>query len=72
MQKYLHPNLKTVTVICTDGSTYETQMLLNKNQIKLDLDPKSHIIWNQGKLSNIESKGQVAKFKRRFAVKTIS
>lgn len=68
MQKQLHPNQKTVTIICTDGSTYEIKMMLAKTQLKLDLDPKSHAVWNHGtKQSGSELKGQLAKFRRRFS-----
>lgn len=67
MRKMLHPHRREVTVVSTDGSTYVLPMLMNKNPLKLEVDPRSHAIWNEGtKVGVSESKGQLAKFHRRF------
>lgn len=67
MKKYIHPQRREVSVISTDGATYTLNLLLGKNPFKLDVDPKSHPLWNEGhKMGLLESKGQLAKFNRRF------
>lgn len=72
MQKLLHPYLKPVTVICTDGSTYQNMMILGKSNIKLDSDPKSHTLWNVNlRTSTTESKGRIAKFEKRYSSKKL-
>lgn len=67
MRKFIHPHRREVSVVSTDGSTNTLHLLINKNPLKLDLDPKSHPIWNEGnKIGYVESRGQLAKFHRRF------
>lgn len=66
MKKSLHPFRTNITIISTDGSTFELPMMHSKNPLKLDLDSRSHFLWNTGVKQSIESKGQIAKFKRRF------
>lgn len=72
MKKNIHPLLKKIQIIESDGSTYELPLLLDKKQLKLEVDPKTNAIWNYGtKQFGLESRGQIAKFKKRF-VKNIS
>jgi ribosomal protein L31 len=67
MKKVIHPYRQEVSVVSTDGSTYTLPMLISKSQFKLDVDLRSHPLWNEGnKIGYAESKGQLAKFHRRF------
>lgn len=67
MKKNIHPFRKKIQIIESDGSTYQLPLLMEKKQWKLEVDPKTNIVWNYGtKQFGLESKGQIAKFKKRF------
>lgn len=67
MKKFIHPQREEVTVVSTDGSTYTLNLLVSKNPLKFDVDTKSHPLWNEGNVLGFgESKGQLAKYQRRF------
>lgn len=66
MKKRLHPLGREVQVIGTDGSTYEMRSQGAKSQLKLDVDVRSHGMWNLGKMGLQERKGQLARFKKRY------
>nr|YP_007890536.1 ribosomal protein L31 [Andalucia godoyi]AGH24030.1 ribosomal protein L31 [Andalucia godoyi] len=67
MKKRIHPLRKEICVIHTDGSTYMMTSQLMKDQLKLDVDVKSHAIWNSGtKMGMQERRGQLAKFKKKY------
>lgn len=68
IKKKIHPKNNIMTVIMTNGVVYKTKTTLNKNLLKLELDTKSHSLWN--KKSNmlfIDKKSQVAKFNKKFS-----
>lgn len=70
MKKNIHPVLTKTLVVQTDGSTYELSQLSTRKQLKLDVDPRSHLLWNPGlNKAFIEEKGQIAKFQKRFKLK---
>lgn len=68
MKKDIHPDYHEITVLMTDGSTYTTRSTYGKagDQIRLDIDPKSHPAWT-GVHRLVDSGGQLAKFNKRFA-----
>jgi large subunit ribosomal protein L31 len=63
----IHPDYHEITVVMTDGSTFETRSTYGKegDALTLDVDPKSHPAWTGGNVQVIE-RGQVEKFNRRF------
>jgi len=67
MRKDIHPNYHTITVVMTDGTTFETRSTYGKtgDSLRLDIDPKSHPAWT-GVHKLIDTGGQLAKFKNRF------
>lgn len=67
MQKDKHPAYHKITVIMTDGSSFETRSTWGKpgDTLRLDIDPKSHPAWT-GQHRLVDSGGQLAKFNRRF------
>ena len=68
MKSSIHPVYHTITVIMTDGTTYNTRSCAGKagDTIRLDIDPKSHPAWT-GVQRMMDTGGQVAKFNKKFA-----
>jgi len=67
MKKNVHPALNAVTVILTDGSTYQALLLAERPLLKIETDPRSHSLWNIGLNANhLKLKGQLAKFNKRY------
>jgi len=52
----------------TDGSSFKTRSTWGKTSetLKLEIDPKTHPAWTGGKGNINDSKGQVARFEKRF------
>jgi large subunit ribosomal protein L31 len=67
MKKDIHPEYHEITVVMTDGTTYQTRSTWGKpgDSLKLDIDSKSHPAWT-GVHRLIDSGGQLAKFNKRF------
>ena len=67
MKKDIHPDYHEITVCMTDGSTYTTRSTWGKagDTLKLDIAPKTHPAWT-GVHRLIASRGQLAKFNKRF------
>jgi large subunit ribosomal protein L31 len=68
MKKDIHPDYHEITVVLTDGSSFKTRSTYGKagDQLKLDIDPKTHPAWTGGTQHLLDTGGQVAKFKKRF------
>ncbi len=68
MKSGIHPDYHEITVIMTDGTTYQTRSCMGKagDTIRLDIDPKSHPAWT-GVQRMMDTGGQVAKFNKKFA-----
>jgi large subunit ribosomal protein L31 len=67
MKKNIHPDYHEITVVMTDGTSFQTRSTWGKagDTLRLDIDPKSHPAWT-GVHRLIDSGGQLAKFKKRF------
>ena len=68
MKKDIHPEYHTITVVMTDGTSFETRSTWGSegDTLTLDIDPKSHPAWTGGAGRLVDTGGQVAKFNRRF------
>ena len=68
-KKDLHPDYHTITVVMTDGSSFETRSTWGSegDTLTLDIDPKSHPAWTGGAGRLVDTGGQVAKFNKRFS-----
>jgi large subunit ribosomal protein L31 len=68
MKKDIHPDYHEITVVMTDGTSFQTRSTMGKagDTIRLDIDPKSHPAWT-GVQKLLDTGGQIAKFNRRFA-----
>ena len=68
MKNGIHPDLKTATVKCACGHTFET--LSVKEKITVEICAKCHPIFT-GKEKRMDAAGQVEKFERRYGKKTV-
>jgi large subunit ribosomal protein L31 len=68
MKKQIHPNYHMITVIMTDGTTFETRSTYGKpgDSLHLDIDPKSHPAWTGGQQQLVDRGGRVSRFKQKF------
>jgi large subunit ribosomal protein L31 len=68
MKKDIHPDYHEITVLMTDGTSYQTQSTWGKpgDTLKLDIDPNSHPAWT-GEHRLLDRGGQLAKFNKRFS-----
>jgi len=68
MKKDIHPDYHKIKVVMTDGTTFETYSSWGKegDELKLDVDTKSHPAWTGGGHHLIDRGGRVSKFKEKF------
>jgi large subunit ribosomal protein L31 len=68
MKKDIHPDYHEITVVMTDGTSYQTRSTWGKagDSMTLDVDPKTHPAWTGGGTRLVDTEGQVAKFRKRF------
>ena len=67
MKANIHPDYHPITVVMTDGETYETFSTWGKagDTLRLDVDSKSHPVYTGGSQRVVE-KGQLSKFENRY------
>jgi large subunit ribosomal protein L31 len=67
MKEKIHPDYHTISVVMTDGTTFETKSTWGKEgaSMRLDIDPKTHPAWT-GVRQSIDRGGRVQRFKDRF------
>jgi large subunit ribosomal protein L31 len=68
MKEGIHPDYHEITIVMTDGSTYQTRSTYGKagDTLRLEIDPKSHPAWTGGQQRLLDTGGQLARFNRRF------
>lgn len=68
MKKEGHPDYHTITVVLTDGSSYETRSTYGQegDTLKLDIDPRVHPAWTGGNQHLIDRGGRLSRFKDKF------
>jgi len=68
MKKETHPDYHTITVVMTDGSTYETRSTWGSegDTMTLDIDPKTHPAWTGGGQHLVDRGGRLSKFKKKY------
>ena len=67
MKKDIHPDYHEISVVMTDGTSFETRSTYGEpgDTLKLDVDIKTHPAWT-GVHRLVDSGGQLAKFNKRF------
>ena len=68
MKKDTHPKYHDITVVMTDGSSFQTRSTWGKPgaTMKLDIDPKSHPAWTGGAAQVMDRGGRLSRFKDKF------
>ncbi len=66
MRKGIHPFYRTIDVLMTDGSTFQTRSCFKSEKMVLEIDSKSHPFFT-GKQMLIDTAGRVDRFNKRFA-----
>jgi large subunit ribosomal protein L31 len=68
MRQGIHPDYHEITVVMTDGTSYQTRSTYGKpgDTLRLDIDPKSHPAWTGGQHRLLDTGGQLARFNKRF------
>ena len=69
MKKEGHPDYHTITVVMTDGTSYQTRSTYGKEgaTLNLDIDPKTHPAWTGGNQTLLDRGGRVSRFNAKFA-----
>ena len=69
MKEKIHPDYHTITVVMTDGTSYETRSTYGApgDTLNLDIDPNTHPAWTGGQQNLVDRGGRLSKFKNRYA-----
>ena len=67
MKATIHPDYHEITVVMTDGSSFQTRSTFGQPgaTLRLDIDPKTHPAWT-GVQRVVDKGGRVSRFKDRF------
>ncbi len=68
MKKDTHPDYHMITVVMTDGSSFQTRSTYGSagDSLQLDIDPSSHPAWTGGQQTLLDRGGRVSRFKDKF------
>jgi large subunit ribosomal protein L31 len=63
-----HPDYHTITVVMTDGTTYQTRSTYGKEgaTLNLDIDPKTHPAWTGGNSTLLDRGGRISRFSAKY------
>ena len=69
MKEKIHPDYHKITVVMTDGTSFETKSTWGKEgaTLRLDIDPKTHPAWT-GVRQSVDRGGRVQRVKDRFGM----
>ncbi|MGD9650184.1 MAG: 50S ribosomal protein L31 [Dongiaceae bacterium] len=69
MKPNIHPDYHEITVVLTDGTSYQTRSTWGKagDTLRLEVDRKSHPAYTGGAQRLVDTGGQLARFNKRFA-----
>ena len=68
MKKDIHPDYHFITVVMTDGTTYQTRSTYGKEgaTLNLDIDPLTHPAWTGGNQQLLDRGGRVSRFAAKY------
>jgi len=68
MKKDGHPDYHVITVVMTDGTTFQTRSTYGKegDTLQLDIDPLTHPAWTGGGQNLMDRGGRVSRFRNKF------
>jgi large subunit ribosomal protein L31 len=69
MKADTHPDYHFITVVMTDGTSYQTRSTYGKEggTLNLDIDPLTHPAWTGGNAHLLDRGGRVSRFNYKFA-----
>jgi len=69
MKEKIHPDYHEITIVMTDGSSYQTRSTYGKagDTLRLDIDSKSHPAWTGGQQRLSDTGGQLARFNKALS-----
>jgi len=72
MKQDTHPDYHFITVVMTDGTSYQTRSTYQKAgaTLNLDIDPKTHPAWTGGNQTLLDRGGRVSRFNAKFGAFT--
>ena len=68
MKQDVHPDYHAITVVMTDGTTYQTRSTYGKEgaTLNLDIDPKTHPAWTGGDRQLMDRGGRLSRFSNKY------
>lgn len=68
MKKEGHPDYHLITVVMTDGTTFETKSTYRAagDTLSLDIDPNTHPAWTGGNQQLLDRGGRVSRFNKKY------
>ncbi|PCJ68464.1 MAG: 50S ribosomal protein L31 [Rhodobiaceae bacterium] len=68
MKKDTHPDYHEITVVMTDGTTFQTKSTYGAegDKLTLDIDPRTHPAWTGGSQTLLDRGGRVSRFKKKY------
>ncbi len=69
MKQDTHPDYHFITVVLTNGESYQTRSTFGKEgaTLNLDIDPLAHPAWTGGNAHLLDRGGRVSRFNAKFA-----
>ena len=69
MKQDTHPDYHFITVVMTNGTTYQTRSTYGKEgaTLNLDIDPSTHPAWTGGDAKLMDRGGRLTRFNKKFA-----
>jgi large subunit ribosomal protein L31 len=69
MKADTHPDYHFITVVMTDGTSYQTRSTYGKEggTLNLDIDPLTHPAWTGGNAHLLDRGSRVSRFNNKFA-----
>ena len=68
MKNDIHPDYHMIKVVMTDGTEFQTRSTWGAegDELRLDIDPKSHPAWTGGSQHLVDRGGRVSRFNQKF------
>lgn len=68
MKSDIHPDYHMITVVMTDGTTFQTRSTWGEEgqTLQLDIDPRTHPAWTGGSQHLADRGGRVSRFNKKY------
>lgn len=68
MKPEIHPNYKTLKIICSCGNTFTTCSTVNKDTLHIEICSNCHPFYT-GKQKVMDTAGRVEKFQKKYSAR---